>query len=435
MNVNHHDDKTKGIAKAHHYEERIVRHIKKLSKENSYNSRKILEHHREMVINNMSHASQVKYFERLSILSKWLRKDFDKASKEDIMKMVEKYLVKSEYTESTKGSFRSIIKKFYQWLKGLSSHEYPLEVSWLKSGSELSAKHRNPEDMLSEEDIEKIIKVANHPRDKAFIATLAESGCRIGEILTLQIKNINFDDRGAFFLVDGKTGTRRVRVVNATPFLHQWLNNHPEKENFEAPLWVVIGTTKEIAKNFDKKDYKVDWNYNLTYFAARQMLIKAGRKAGIKKPINPHNFRHSRATNLGARGISQSIMNEVMGWKQSSRMPSVYLHISGKQVDDALLPIMYGMKVEEQKDKHPKMFPIRCLTCGEFNPYDSKRCKKCNTIIGVITKEDIEQNNAVIQMSKVLTNLMDTNGNLKREFIESLKREIIQELNVDVKSP
>jgi integrase/recombinase XerD len=38
-------------------------------------------------------------------------------------------------------------------------------------------------------------------RDKAFILVLYESGCRIGEILTLRIRNVQFDDYGAVLIV------------------------------------------------------------------------------------------------------------------------------------------------------------------------------------------------------------------------------------------
>ncbi|WP_083754945.1 tyrosine-type recombinase/integrase [Methanococcoides burtonii] len=46
--------------------------------------------------------------------------------------------------------------------------------------------------------------------DKAFIATLYETGARIGEMDSLQIKNIRFDDLGAVLMVNRKTGMRRV---------------------------------------------------------------------------------------------------------------------------------------------------------------------------------------------------------------------------------
>ena len=56
----------------------------------------------------------------------------------------------------------------------------------------------------------KLVDAAEHIRDKSFIQTLYESGCRIGELLALQIKHVKIDDFGAVLLVNGKTGQRRV---------------------------------------------------------------------------------------------------------------------------------------------------------------------------------------------------------------------------------
>lgn len=42
-----------------------------------------------------------------------------------------------------------------------------------------------------------------------------ESCCRIGEILSLKIKNIQFDEYGIVLTVNGKTGMRRVRIIDS----------------------------------------------------------------------------------------------------------------------------------------------------------------------------------------------------------------------------
>lgn len=401
----------------HDYKNRVDRYIEKIKKLKNPNSKKVLEHQDSLAARGLSIATQHKYIERLYSILQWTKKDFDKLTREELKEIVSIKVDKNKrLTDSTKITYKKILRKFFQWLKDCDDGEFPPEVSWIKTGGIKEQKHKQPEDLLTDEDIEKMIKVTEHPRDKAFLITLAESGCRIGEILTLKIDNINFDDKGAFFVVNGKTGTRRVRVVNSTPFLHDWLKHHPDKENKDAPLWCVIGTTKNISRSENnqttsKKGRTFNWSFALTYPAARSLVIRAGKKAGIEKPINPHNFRHSRATSLGAAGLNESIMNQIMGWTQGSKMAGVYIHLSGKQCDDALLPALYGMKVEEDKKRQPKMFPIKCISCGELNEYNAKRCKKCNTIIGVITKEDINESSYIKQIEDRLKKLEKTEVN------------------------
>ncbi|MGA2789578.1 MAG: site-specific integrase [Candidatus Bathyarchaeia archaeon] len=53
---------------------------------------------------------------------------------------------------------------------------------------------------------------AENPRDKALISVLYESGCRIGEILSLKIRN-KFDNNCSVLIVNGKTGQHRVRLI------------------------------------------------------------------------------------------------------------------------------------------------------------------------------------------------------------------------------
>ena len=55
----------------------------------------------------------------------------------------------------------------------------------------------------------------NDPRDKALVMTLYVSGCGVGEILSLRVKHVTFDEFGAVLMVAGKTGERRVRVVSS----------------------------------------------------------------------------------------------------------------------------------------------------------------------------------------------------------------------------
>jgi len=86
-----------------------------------------------------------------------------------------------------------------------------------------------PEELLTEEEIKRMIEVANHPRDKAIIAVLYDTGTRIGEMGSLKIKHIVFDQYGAILTVNGKTGMRRVRIIFSVPYLASWLDIHPQK--------------------------------------------------------------------------------------------------------------------------------------------------------------------------------------------------------------
>ena len=120
--------------------------------------------------------------------------------------------------------------------------DYPEEVKWIKTTMKKGRGSLMPEELLTEQEVKKLIESAEHPRDKAFVSMLYESGCRIGELASVQLKHVSFDKYGATIVVDGKTGRRRVRVIGATSYLAVWLNNHPLRDDPEAPLWISIGT-------------------------------------------------------------------------------------------------------------------------------------------------------------------------------------------------
>ena len=126
----------------------------------------------------------------------------------------------------------------------------------------------------TEEDIRKLVENAQNLRDKALIFSLYESGCRIGEILTLNINNVNFDEYGAILLVTGKTGDRRVRLIASAPLLSSWIENHPRNSELKAPLWVNFSTNNRYGR--------------LGYSSAKLMIKKVAVRAGIKKRVFPH---------------------------------------------------------------------------------------------------------------------------------------------------
>ena len=103
-----------------------------------------------------------------------------------------------------------------------------------------------------------------------------------------RIERMDRSDR----MVDGKTGMRRVRIIFSSPYLATWLETHPFRDNPESFVWVGIGT--------------VGRNVPMRYDAIRMHLKRIATRAGIKKRIHPHLFRHSRSTHLAKHLIEYS---------------------------------------------------------------------------------------------------------------------------------
>ena len=396
---------------AHDYKGRLEKVIKQIRNDLSISERNkqaIIKFKDDCFVEKISTGRIAKYMYDLKTLSKWLRKDFEDANKDDIKTLVGKIEQKTyykkrlgkevPYKESTKRDFRITIRKFYKWLK--DTEDFPEEVRWIKTSGKRGKRMELPEDMLSEEDIKKLLNFADNPRDRAFISILYESGCRIGEMLFLRIKHVKFDKYGAQLLVNGKTGFRRVRIIASAPFLMEWINKHPKKEEPESPLWITRNYTQ------------------INYAAIRKSLMTIAKKAGIKKRMNPHNFRHSRATYL-ANHLTEAQMKEFFGWVQASDMAAIYVHLSGRDVDGALLKV-YGIKNDKEKEES-KLKPLTCQRCQEINQFSNKFCKKCGMILDEkLRNEKIQQDLGRKQADKILDNMME-DPEIREMFMRKMK--------------
>lgn len=324
-------------------------------------------------IMGLSDARIIRYYYAFKYFNIFFEKDFNAATKEDVEAVVAKINSKETWSPTTKHDMRVMLKRFYKWLYG-KDEEYPPEVKWIKTKIKRTDKKLpNEGELLTEDDIEKAIAHANNLRDRALISTLYEAGCRIGELCSLRIMDVSFDKMGTVLAVTGKTGPRKIRVVASTPHLAAWISSHPFQRNRESPMWICLDIKKECRK--------------ADYDTIRLMLNDVFQKAGIHKRHNPHLFRHSRAT-IMASHLTEFQMNQYFGWIQGSKMPSTYVHLSGKNIDDAILKFN-GMNVQE--DSKPKNSSIICRRCDTINKLESTYCCKCGCVVDVVTALKIEE--------------------------------------------
>jgi site-specific recombinase XerD/ribosomal protein L40E len=304
----------------------------------------------------LTKVRQIKYLYTLGRISQMMNKDFSQTNKEDIVKLCSE-INNSDFAEWTKHNYMVVTKRFYKWL--LQSEEYPPEVKWIKTNVK-NNRIKLPNELLTIEDISKLADHTNNLRDRCFILTLYESGARIGEILGVKLKDIEHDKYGVKVNLFGKTGARKIRLIACAPSISNWLMEHPDRENKNSPLFCGIWSKKR--------------GETIDYSTFRAILKDTAKKAGINKPINPHHFRHSRATEL-AKIFTESQLCQYMGWIQGSKEASTYVHLSGRDMDIAVLA-MHGLV--EEKDKEEKFKTIICPRCNTTNSPGSKFCSSCS---------------------------------------------------------
>ncbi|MDG6904598.1 MAG: tyrosine-type recombinase/integrase [Nitrososphaerota archaeon] len=341
--------------------------------------------------NNLSKGRLAKAVYQLRTLRKHAKCNFRKLDRPSIEQIVI-WINNSAYAPWSKSDAKGWLKRFYRWMRtGQYLGQFPEEVSWVKT--RLKANELTEPNILTGEEVQKMIDSAVQLRDKALISVLYEGGFRIGEALNMKTGDLSFDANGARGRVTGKTGPRTVRLISSVSLLGRWLEQHPEGSKADAPLWA------SFAHNYR--------GVQLEYHSVSNILKTAARKAEIEKRIYPHLFRHSSATR-DAHFLNEAELRIKYGWDRFSTMPSMYVHLASKDVDEKLISIYSGKPFEQSK---PDFVPVLCQRCNEKNTPGLKYCGRCGN---------------PLDPAKLATNsISDIQSNLRLEAVEKKLEEAL----------
>jgi integrase len=312
----------------------------------------------------------------LRLICRLVEKDLDTVSKDDIMDLIIKIKNMPNRSEATIQDYILVLKQFYKWFEDEDERVYSYDekerrkilalYKYIKNTQMKNyCKKINPSDILTEEDIKEVLICCRTYREKAFIRMLHEMGARAGEFLNIKIKHIIFEtDEKAKIHLDGKTGERRVPIVYSIPYLKQYLESHPHKNNPNAFLW----WTEQSANT----------NKPLKHGGSCKMLTELWKripndKIVKRKKHNMHFFRHSRASLL-APNLTESMLCKYMGWTIGSKQVKTYVHLSPDDLDKVYYSNL-GI-ITDEKVKETIKAKI-CPVCGILNDSIADYCIRC----------------------------------------------------------
>ena len=299
-------------------------------------------------------------------LFKYLKhKDVNDITKDDI----EGYILHRRKTRKPKTVHNDIIdiRLFFKW--------WDPENDFFTVIKSRSPKNQLPvSELLLQDDVKALLSSCQTQRDRALISVLWDSAARVSEILDIDIGKVQFDKYGATVIVNGKTGMRKIRLINSIPDLQLWLNQHPDRDNHNAPLFVTPRKKNNIYKRLNVR-------------TVQNKLKTIAKDAGIKKNVHPHAFRHGRLTDLVKQGFKEMELRIIAGWGSDSSMPATYIHLSGDDVDKKQLQVA-GFKDEETDEIQNDIKPVECPRCKTKNPNDAKYCSTCSMVLDMKTALD-----------------------------------------------
>lgn len=311
-------------------------------------------------------------------------KDARKVTKQD----VEEYILYRRKNNQPKTVHNDTVdlRLFFQWLKPENDFFNEIKIK--------QPKNKLPVDeLILPKDIKKLVDVCRTQRDRALVFLLWDSAGRLSEILNANISNVSFDQYGGVIFVNGKTGERRIRLIDSIPDLQAWINQHPLRDDQKAPLFVTLRKGKG-GNQFKRLDVRTVQN----------LLKTLAEDAGIKKNLHPHALRHGRLTELVKLGLKESELRIFAGWESDSKMPAVYLHISGEDVEGKILAAHGITTREETKTREEELKPVECPRCKTKNPVGAKYCFTCSMILDhklAVEVQDVK-NETVGQVDSVM---------------------------------
>ena len=287
--------------------------------------------------------------------------------------------------------YRMHLLRFFKWLyyPDIEPDKRP-KPSVIENIPQLRRKETSiykPSDLWTQQDDLLFLKYCPSMRDRCYHAISRDLSCRPHEILKLKIRDLSFKSVGTSqyveVVVNGKTGTRSIPLINSIPYLKDYLDHgHPQPRNPNAPL--ICGLGKSLGRHLKAFSiYLIYDEYKKHVFPklleSPDVLLEDKQKIMelLKKPWNPYIRRHSALTEK-ARILKDPILKMHGGWSPKSQMHLKYEHWFGNESSESLLEV-YGIVASgEQIDQ---LRPKHCPNCSEPNKVDSKFCSKCRMVL------------------------------------------------------
>ena len=192
---------------------------------------------------------------------------------------------------------------------------------------ELPQKPQHLPDILSVEEIDMIenaidLSQPEGQRNKAMIEVMFSCGLRVSELCSLKLSDLFLDE--GFIRVTGKGSKQRLVPISskAVKELNLYFADRchiPVKEGYEDYVFLSQLRKKSLSRI-------------LVFHIVKELV----EKAGIKKTVSPHTFRHSFATSLLEGGANLRAIQAMLG-HESISTTEIYMHIDTTHLREEIL--------------------------------------------------------------------------------------------------
>jgi site-specific recombinase XerD len=274
-----------------------------------------------------------------------------------------------------KNTIRQVIVTFKGLLKWASRNKYvkitleEIEDNVKAPAAKDMSETINPEEILTESEIIAMAQNALTERDRSLLLVTYETGARIGEISQARwedaiFETINERETVKFYIRDSKDNKKRYARLTLS-----------------APNLIAL---KNVMKPASESDFIfVTRGEQLQHTTAYHIFQNCAKRAGITKPVNPHAFRHARATNMLKQGWSETVVKKQLWNNVNTPMLKVYVALGNDAIDAETFKKAGIKEIREIVAENPPENRV-CPKCYFVNNSSIDYCGKCGT--GLIEK-------------------------------------------------
>ena len=228
------------------------------------------------------------YESTIQIVLNTIQKHVKHVTTDDLRKYLTDYQNVHKSSRVTIDNIRRILSSFFSWLE---DEDYIVKspvrrIHKVKSATTIKETY-------SDESLELMRDNCNSLRDLALIDILASTGMRVGELVLLNIDDINFNEREC--VVFGKGDKERIVYFDARTKIH--LQNYIDSRSDENKALFV-----SMRKPYNR----------LTIGAIETIIRNIGKQLEIPK-AHPHKFRRTLATKAIDKGMPIEQLQKLLG--------------------------------------------------------------------------------------------------------------------------
>ncbi|EFW90433.1 phage integrase [Haladaptatus paucihalophilus DX253] len=261
--------------------------------------------------------------------------------------------------EGTLRNYRKALRKFFRYRDRDWADDIKIGVS--------PERTVDPNDLLTDEEIEDLLEAASHPRDKALVSLIADTGLRIGAIASLRIHDVDLTNRAGTVSINeeanvkGATGT--VPLTWSRGYVANWLDVHPRSDEEEAALFHKVRFVE------DGEDGAMSYQY-----LGRRIKWIAD-EAGIDRDrVNTHNFRKTAISRWIREGLNEQAIKHRATWVKDSSQFEVYSGVRDEELNESILA-HYDLVDEDEESSRPNL--EACPQCRTPLRQHSRFCPGC----------------------------------------------------------